>query len=145
MKNIFFLHNEPSLLYAYKDFLETMGYQVFITTNHYEFLLYVKEINTDLIIYDAEDNFVQPFMDMVSEIINKRKIPFILIMKKDVDVALPSVVTYFLRKPFEPFELANIIRKQFNSTVDMAKFYPPEHFFYVDKKEKAQDLQDILR
>lgn len=140
MKRILILHHEDALLQAYEDMLKTLGYEVFATNNHYKFLLYAGELSSDLLIFDTEDKIDADFIKAVKTQKKAQNIPLLLIMKKGSDLKLLPEITYLLFKPFKISELINILNRQEQEEQNL----PENHFFYVENKQKAQDLPNIL-
>lgn len=109
---VFMLDDDGIILDLYKEFFEAKGYDVFVTTNAYKFLLYAKEINPDVFILDVN----MPTMNGW-EVLQRlhqdnllRDIPVIMLsISRDVDWALAQGAAHFLAKPLNIEELDDII------------------------------------
>ncbi len=146
MSKIFILHDEAALLYAYADYIKSLGYEVFATTNVYKFILYSQEINPDIFIIDLGANFDYDYVQYIKSKINNKNIPLILIMEKVFFEKIPPEFELFLFKPFDVAVLEKKIKEYIivdKITKNMADF-PVSQIFYVENKEKVQDGKMIL-
>ena len=138
MKKIFVLHKEDALLQSYEDFLTSMGYEVFATTNYYKFLLYAGEISSDFFIFDADDNLDNNFIKMLKNQSKAKDIPLLLIINKAAKVQIPPEVTHLLLKPFDVTDFIKILHQYEQNPAQ-------NEFFYVENAQKSQDSANILR
>ena len=138
MKRILVLHREDALLQAYEDILKAFGYEVFATNNHYKFLLYAGELSSDLLIFDAEDEIDIDFIRALKKQKKAQNSPLLLIIKKETKINLLPEIKYFLFKPFEISEFLKILHQEEKEKQNLS------NFFYVENKQKAQDLPNIL-
>ena len=140
MKKIFVLHTEKALLKAYEDFLSAMKYEVFATSNHYKFLLYAGEIHSDFLIFDTGENLNSDFIKVLKNQEKTKNVPLLLITTESNRSKLPSEAEYILFKPFDITDFIKILplsekNQQITNT---------NNIFYVENKQKQQDLTDIL-
>lgn len=140
MKRIFVLHEEDALLKAYEEFLSSLGYEVFITSNRYKFLLYTDEINSDLLIFDTEDTLDISFIKMLKNQEKTKDVPLLIIASKNNKADFPSEVTHILFKPFEVSDFMKILHQYENDKQNLSE----NTIFYVENMQKHQDLSNIL-
>lgn len=101
-RKVFILSDDRFAASVYRELFERRGYDVFVTTNAYQLLLYAKEVIPDLFIFDENK---QPFFSTeVLEVIRSEdrlaSIPCIVTSVYDVSATLlPDKSVRFLRKP----------------------------------------------
>jgi len=140
MKRIFVLHEEVALLKAYKEFLSSLGYEVFATSNHYKFLLYTGEISSDLLIFDTEDRLDINFIKALKNQEKTKNIPLLLITNRDNRNRFSAEITHVLFKPFDISDFIKILQQYESDEQNLSE----NAVFYVENMQKHQDLSNIL-
>lgn len=140
MKRIFVLHKEDALLQAYEDFLSSLGYEVFATSNHYKFLLYTGEISSDLLIFDTEDRLDINFIKALKNQEKTKNIPLLLIVNRDNKNSFSAEITHILFKPFDISDFIKILQQYESDEQNLSE----NAVFYVENMQKHQDLSNIL-
>ena len=144
MGNISVLHTDAATLYAYVDYLKSIGHNVFATTNNYKFILYAGEIPVDLMILDFDEKFESRLFEALRKKMNFKQTPVLLIMKQRTK--LPPEITHFMLKPLDLLAFREILDKYtLAQDKDLSEnTSSDEGLFYVDKQQKSQDLRQYI-
>ena len=140
MRKIFVLHDEEAMLKAYEEFLSALGYEVFATSNHYKFLLYAGEISADFLIFDAGEKIDINFIKMLKNQKKTINTPLLVIVAKNNLASYPPEITHLLFKPYDISDFIKILELYEKNKEDFIK----HNVFYVENRQKNQDLPDIL-
>lgn len=108
---VFMLDDDKFLLDMYKELLEKWGYDVFTTTNAYQFVLYAKEMSPDLLILDInmpETNGWE-VLEMIKKDNKINNIPVVMLtILNEKELAGAENVSHYLKKPLDEKKLKDI-------------------------------------
>lgn len=109
---VFMLDDDLIILNLYKGLLENMGYQVFATSNAYQFLMYAKEIIPDVFVLDINMPVMNGW-EVMHRIFGEdklNKIPIVILsVLADKNLAMEKGAAHYLNKPLETNQLLEII------------------------------------
>lgn len=106
------LDDDSILLNLYKEMFEKHGYEVFATTNAYQYLMYAKEIKPDIFILDINMPGVSGWevLDKINQSEVIKDIPVVMLsVSNEMDLAIAKGAAHFLPKPLVMDELMAIV------------------------------------
>lgn len=109
---VFMLDDDVIILDMYRSMLESRGYEVFATTNAYQYLMYAKEIVPDIFILDInmpEMNGWEVLERLAQENRLEKTPVMMMTVVSDYDLAVQKGVSHFLHKPVDPQLFTDII------------------------------------
>lgn len=106
------LDDDQIILELYRNYLEAKGYEVFATTNAYQFVRYAQEVVPEVLIMDVNMPEVLGWevLTRIERFEKLREIPVVMLsVGFDVDLAAVKGAAHFLHKPAEMDELMEIV------------------------------------
>lgn len=108
---VFMLDDDIFFLNLYHDLLEKRGFDIFTTTNAYQFLMYAKEINPDIFVLDINMPEVSGWevLHMLDSNLKNGAPVVMTTVSSDKQLAVAKGVAHYLYKPVEMESLLEII------------------------------------
>lgn len=109
---ILMLDDDKIFLDLYRSLLESKGYDVFATSNAYQYLLYAKELNPDVMFLDVNMPELNGWevLQRLSAEEKLQEVPIVMLtVAQDKDLAISKGATHFLNKPMVVEELMEIV------------------------------------
>lgn len=109
---VFMLDDDGVILDLYQELFEAKGYEVFATTNAYQFLRYAREIRPDILLLDVNMPVINGWeiLGVIHGDALLNEIPVVMMtVSRDVDLAIAKGAAHFLQKPLELDRLFEIV------------------------------------
>lgn len=108
---IFMLDDDIFFLNLYHDLLEKRGFDVFTTTNAYQFLMYAKEVHPDVFVLDVNmpDACGWEVFHLLDEEAKNRAPVIMTTVASDKGLAVAKGVAHYLRKPVKMDNLLELL------------------------------------
>lgn len=109
---IFMLDDDRIFLELYQHFLESKGYGVFTTDNAYQYIMYGRELNPDIMFLDINMPMLNGWevLRQISQDEILSEIPAVMLsVNQDEDLAALKGVAHFLYKPLAVEPLLEIV------------------------------------
>ncbi len=113
---IFILDDDIFIVDLYRNLFEGEGFEVFATTNVYQFIKYVKEIVPKVIILDINMPELNGWqvLDMIKKEKSLSGVPVVMLtVSSDTEKAKEKGVAHFINKPAEPEQMLEIVKGYF--------------------------------
>lgn len=108
---VFMLDDDLFFLDLYRNLLEARGYKVFTATNAYKFLLYAKEIHSDVVVLDINMPDVSGWevLQLLDEETRVRAPVIMTTVEADKGLAVAKGVAHYLPKPLDMENFMEIV------------------------------------
>lgn len=115
MQKILIVDDEEALRFLISETLGLNGYQIFQACDGGEALTLIEEIKPDLMVLDALMPEITGY-EVAKQLLPKKDKPIIIMLtantnESDKMDALNSGVSYFMKKPFSPMMLLELVEK----------------------------------